>query len=178
MNNPLLTDAQKAEIAKITADAALTPEQKAEAIGRITAEAQAAADSAAAVEAARVAAEAANAKKEAPAGITQDALNTALADQRKAIEGGISAKFQAAKEVAQHIGDVDAMAADSAESIYKLALDAKKVPLEGVHPSAYRSLVKMLPAATEAAPTVIAADAQSITEFTTRYPHAKNLKKG
>ena len=49
----------------------------------------------------------------------------------------------AKKAVAPHVGEVVGM--DSAEAVYKLALDAAGVDLKGVHSSAYAAMVKMLP---------------------------------
>jgi hypothetical protein len=61
-----------------------------------------------------------------------------------------SALYTAAEEVAPYVGKIsNPFAFDSAADIYKKALDAKGVEVEGVDPSAYGAMVKML---TKAAP--------------------------
>lgn len=67
---------------------------------------------------------------------------------------------------------VGAVALDSAEAVYKFALDHAKVPTNGVHPSAYRALVEMLarPAATKA--DTIAMDEAGAADLVKRFPHA------
>jgi hypothetical protein len=50
---------------------------------------------------------------------------------------------EAEKIVKPFIGEV--LAQDSAEAVYRLALDHHEVDLEGVPPSAYKAMVKMLP---------------------------------
>lgn len=84
---------------------------------------------------------------------------------------------QAEEEVRPLIGAV--VAQDSAAAVYKLALDAAGVDLEGVHPSAYRALVQMQAknATVKPAPR-IALDAKANDDFATRYPSAGKLKRG
>ncbi len=122
------------------------------------------------------AAAAAAAAPEAPAAPAPPAMDEALL--RKSIINEVGARFQAAKEVSAIVGEVDALAADSAEAIYKLALDAKGIDTKDVHPSAFRAMLKMIPVQTEAPAPVLAADAASISDFHTRYPHASAVKKG
>ncbi len=56
-----------------------------------------------------------------------------------------SALYAAAEEVAPHIGKIaDPFAFDSAAAIYKKALDAKHVNTDGVDPSAYGAMVRMI----------------------------------
>lgn len=89
-------------------------------------------------------------KKSAPA---QTAADAAPAFSK----ADAAALYTAAEEVAPHVGKINnPFAFDSAADIYKKALDAKGVNVEGVDPSAYGAMVKMLqtaPAvATDAAP--------------------------
>ena len=66
-----------------------------------------------------------------------------------------AALYTAAEEVAPFVGKIsNPFAFDSAADIYKKALDAKGVEVEGVDPSAYGAMVKML---TKAAPIMDAA---------------------
>ena len=80
--------------------------------------------------------------------ITKPAMDAALklvqAETRKETIADIGERYQAAEIVKPLIGKVDALAIDSAASIYKMALDAKGIKTEGVHPSAYKALVEML----------------------------------
>lgn len=73
------------------------------------------------------------------------------------------------------VGEVAAM--DSAEAVYRFALDSAKVDLTGVHPSAFRSMVGMLSAAKpDPAPKRIALDAAGKDDFAKRFPTARPLK--
>ena len=70
-----------------------------------------------------------------------------------------AALYTAAEEVAPHVGKIsNPFAFDSAADIYKKALDAKGIAVDGVDPSAYGAMVKML---TEAAPVMDAALAEN-----------------
>lgn len=76
------------------------------------------------------------------------AMDAALAKvaqdtERKTVER-INAIHEAKALVKPHVGELR-QAFDSAESVFKYALDKAKVDLKGVHPSAYRAMVKMLP---------------------------------
>lgn len=83
----------------------------------------------------------------------------------------------AEEEVRPLIGAV--VAQDSAEAVYKLALDAAKVDLTDVPPSAYRALVRMhKQTQVSKAPVHIALDAASDKSFADRYPTAGKLKRG
>lgn len=84
---------------------------------------------------------------------------------------------QAEEEVRPLIGAV--VAQDSAAAVYKLALDAAGVDLEGVHPSAYRTLVQMQAKNATAKPVPrIAQDAKANDDFAKRFPTAGKLKRG
>ena len=67
---------------------------------------------------------------------------------------------QAEREVAPILGEVAAM--DSAEAVYKMALDALSVDLTGVHPSAYGPMLRALQAA-KPAKSAIAQDSAAAT---------------
>lgn len=83
----------------------------------------------------------------------------------------------AEEEVRPLIGSV--VAQDSAEAVYKLALDEAGVDLTGVPASAYRALVRMHKATkTAKAPVRIALDAASDKSFAERFPTACKLKRG
>lgn len=107
------------------------------------------------------------------------AIAAAVADTEKKTVARMQAVRTAETEVAPLIGVIAAM--DSAESVYKLALDAAKVDTTDVHPSAFRAMVGML-VKTKSVVTVpavkFAVDSESITDFNTRYPNATKMKGG
>lgn len=86
---------------------------------------------------------------------------------------------QARIDVAAHVGQVTG-AADSAEGIYALALDAAGVSREGVPESAYRHMVSMLQKPGEgigAATAQMANDAVAQSGFGKRFPTARQPSK-
>jgi hypothetical protein len=104
-------------------------------------------------------------------------------DDKKAMDAAINAahdaamnKFkairQAEKDVAPIIGEVAAM--DSAEAVYKLALDHLNIDVTGVHPSAYPSIIKL--ATAKAEKPKMAHDAAAASDFATQFPTAAKLK--
>ena len=80
---------------------------------------------------------------------------------------------QAEKEVQHLIGEV--VAQDSAEAVYKLALDHAKVDLNGVPPAAYGAMVRMLPKEGDTNKPRVAMDAASHSDFAKRFPGAGKL---
>lgn len=86
--------------------------------------------------------------------------------------------LQAVKDVRPFIGDVDTLGMDSAGDVYKLALEANKIDLTGVHASAYPAMLKMLPkpGAQPVARNTLAMDAKSVGNFHTMFPTASKLK--
>ena len=94
-------------------------------------------------------------------------------DDRKAMDAAIKGAEQrtmdrfnairrAEREVAPILGEVAAM--DSAEAVYKMALDALGADTSGVHPSAYGALVRELSKAKSAKPA-FAQDAAAAGDF-------------
>lgn len=71
------------------------------------------------------------------------------------------------------------VAQDSAEAVYKLALDHAGIDHAGVHPSAYRALVNLhKQGLSKPAAPRIAQDAASDKSFAERFPTAGKLKRG
>ena len=86
-------------------------------------------------------------------------------------------KIREAEQVVRPlIGDVVAM--DSAEDVYRTALEQSGVDISGVHPSAYPAMVKMAISQKENSRPVIAQDSASVSEFEKAYPTAGKLKRG
>lgn len=121
---------------------------------------------------------AARLKKDKPAqdAVDKPAMDAAIARAGRDGEARAIARFNALRAaeraVAPHIGEVVAM--DSAEKVYKLALDAANVDLTGVHESAYGAMVRMLPlpGASTPAKTRIAMDSSGAADFSKRFPTA------
>lgn len=86
-------------------------------------------------------------------------------------------KIREAEQVVRPlIGDVVAM--DSAEDVYRTALEQSGVDISGVHPSAYPALVKIAISQKENSRPVIAQDSASVSEFEKAFPTAGKLKRG
>lgn len=86
-------------------------------------------------------------------------------------------KIREAEQVVRPlIGDVVAM--DSAEDVYRTALEQSGVDISAVHPSAYPAMVKMAISQKENSRPVIAQDSASVSEFEKAFPTAGKLKRG
>lgn len=82
---------------------------------------------------------------------------------------------EAEQAVRPLIGDVVAM--DSAEEVYRTALEQADVDITGVHPSAFPAMVKMAISQKENKRPKIAQDSAIISDFEKDFPEAK-LKRG
>lgn len=101
------------------------------------------------------------------------AIKSAVVAAEKATIQRMNAIRQAEKEVQPLIGEV--VAQDSAEAVYKLALDHAKVDLTGVPAAAYGAMVRMLPKPGDIKQPRVAMDAASQDDFAKRYPTAGKL---
>jgi hypothetical protein len=100
------------------------------------------------------------------------AIKKAVDATEKATIQRMNAIRVAEKEVAPLIGEV--VAQDSAEAVYKIALDSADVSTAGVHPSAYRAMVGMLVKQADASnkPRVAMDSANVVSDFAKRFPEA------
>lgn len=96
------------------------------------------------------------------------AIATAVAAASAKVRADMEALHVARKEVAPMVGEV---ALDSADAVYKFALDHAKVDTTGVHPSAYRALVKMAGAEKPKASTALGMDAAAAKDVATKFPN-------
>jgi uncharacterized protein len=107
-------------------------------------------------------------------GTTKAAMDAAIQKARGESRAEAIQTFNAIREaeklVLPHIGEV--VAQDSAEAVYKLALDAAGVDLAGVPPAAYRAMVQMLPNPDAKPVPRIAQDANSVGNFQKLFPTA------
>lgn len=108
------------------------------------------------------------------------AVDKARTETQAATLAEAAAIRQAERDVEPHIGAI-AVAQDSADAVYKLALDAAKIDLTGVEPSAYRHMVALLPKPGETstpAPARLAADrAAGATDFREMFPEAGKMAR-
>lgn len=106
------------------------------------------------------------------------AIATTARETEKRTIARLNAIHAAIREVRPYAGNVDAMAFDSAEAVYKFALEKNKVDLASVHPSAYRPMLAILKARGEAStrPGRLATDAAPVEGFATRWPGADRVR--
>lgn len=117
--------------------------------------------------------------KDKPKGMDAAAVKSLVAKARRDAAADFQAIRQAERDVHPLIGEVAAM--DSAETVYRTALESAGVALDGVHPSAFRTLVQMQAAnkvAQDSAPApVVAMDAGSADVFNAMWPTAGKVKR-
>lgn len=113
--------------------------------------------------------------------VDKPAMDAAIRLAADAATKKAAENFRAVREAEQAvrplIGDVVAM--DSAEDVYRTALEQSGVDINGVHPSAFPSLVKMAISQKEnSRPAPLAQDSASISDFEKAFPTAGKLKRG
>lgn len=112
--------------------------------------------------------------------VDKPAMDAAIRLAADAATKKAAENFRAVREAEQAvrplIGDVVAM--DSAEDVYRTALEQSGVDIDGVHPSAFPSLVKMAISQKDNKRPVIAQDSESISDFEKAFPTAGKLKRG
>ena len=86
------------------------------------------------------------------------AMDAMVAGIRAEVMAQMQAAFEARQVVRPHVGDVS-FTMDSAEAIYKFALDYRGVNTRDVHPSAYRVILENLPKTGRPALSPLAMDA-------------------
>lgn len=105
------------------------------------------------------------------------AIRIAADSARRDAQADFRKLREAEQAVRPLIGDVVAM--DSAEDVYRTALEQSGVDINGVHPSAFPSLVKMAISQKEnSRPAPLAQDSASISDFEKAFPTAGKLKRG
>lgn len=112
--------------------------------------------------------------------VDKPAMDAAIRLAADAATKRAAENFRAVREAEQAvrplIGDVVAM--DSAEDVYRTALEQSGVDITGVHPSAFPSLVKMAISQKENSRPAIAQDSASFGDFEKAFPTAGKLKRG
>lgn len=111
--------------------------------------------------------------------VSKPAMDAALAKATKEGENAAVARMAAIRTAEQEcrpiIGDI--IAQDSAEAVYKMALDAKGIDLTDTPPTAYRALVKLALTQDQTPKTPrVAMDSAAHKSFADRYPAASHVK--
>jgi len=114
---------------------------------------------------------------EAP--VTKAAMDAAMRRATTAGEMAAMARMNAIRTAEQECRPIlgEIVAQDSAEDVYRLALDAKGIDTDGVPPAAYRHMVKLALSQDQAVQTPrVAMDSAAVQGFEDRYPNVKNMK--
>lgn len=108
-------------------------------------------------------------------GVSKAAMDAALASVAKSTEATTIARYRAitaAEEaVKPYVGKL-AVACDSAEGVYKVALETMGLDIAGIHPSAYRAVLAAQPKPGDAPVRRIAADQGLPSDFAAQFPDA------
>jgi hypothetical protein len=104
------------------------------------------------------------------------AIATAETSTESKVIARMNATIQARQEVRPHVGEV-ALAFDTAEKVYAYALKAKKVPIDGVHPSAYRAMVGMIQKPTRERAAPMALDTASGGQLDDMFPMGAHINQ-
>lgn len=111
--------------------------------------------------------------------VSKTAMDSAIRLATDSATKKAAQNFRAVREAEQAvrplIGDVVAM--DSAEEVYRTALEQADVDITGVHPSAFPAMVKMAISQKDNKRPKIAQDSAIISDFEKDFPEAK-LKRG
>lgn len=120
--------------------------------------------------------EAAKAKDEEDKKAAMDAaIKVATENAVKAATANAQAIRKAEREVQPLVGEIAAM--DSAEAVYRFALDSAGVDNQGVHASALPALIKMAVQSKSAVTPRVAADSAAADDFRKRFPTASPIAR-
>lgn len=112
--------------------------------------------------------------------VSKTAMDSAIRLAADSARRNAQADFRKLREAEQAvrplIGDVIAM--DSADDVYRTALEQSGVDIKGVHPSAFPALVQMAISQKQNSRPAIAQDSASISDFEKAFPTAGKLKRG
>lgn len=112
--------------------------------------------------------------------VSKPAMDAAIASAVKAAEARVRTTLRdiatAEDDVRPYVGKL-AVTFDSASDVYQSALEAMGVDIKGVHPSAFRAILKSQPKPnTKASNPAVAMDAAAKKSFEERFPNANRLK--
>lgn len=106
--------------------------------------------------------------------VTKPAMDAAINAAVKRVQENARAVRAAEDDVRPYIGSI-AMACDSAEDVYRTALTSLNVDIAGVHPSAFKAILKTIPVpgSQRVAAPAVAMDAKAANSFHELFPGAK-----
>jgi hypothetical protein len=111
--------------------------------------------------------------------VEKKAMDAALASVRESTIKEITEKQNAIREaeraVRPYVGDLN-KAFDSAEGVFKAAFLALDIKVDGVHPSAYPTILKMQPLPGAKKPETPAMDSAHLKSFADRFPDAARIQ--
>ncbi|MFG1417183.1 DUF2213 domain-containing protein [Xanthobacter sp. V0B-10] len=108
--------------------------------------------------------------------VDKPAMDAAIAAAVMAVEDRAKAVREAEKAIRPYVGEL-AVAQDSADGVYRVALEMLGVDVTGVHPSAYPVILKHQPVPGAAVrKQAIAQDAAAAKGFADRYPDASRIR--
>lgn len=113
--------------------------------------------------------------------VDKQAMDAAIKTATDKAEANTIARLRGIQEaervVRPYVGEL-AIAQDSAEGVYKIALETMGVETKGIHPSAFRAILEARPIPGGAVPSVrVAMDSATAKSFTEKYPHAAGLRQ-
>jgi hypothetical protein len=103
------------------------------------------------------------------------AIKLATANAVKAATANAQALRKAEREVQPLVGEIAAM--DSAEAVYRFALDSAGIDNQGVHSSALPALIKLAVQNKSAVTPRLAADSAAADDFRKRFPTASPIAR-
>jgi hypothetical protein len=116
------------------------------------------------------------AKKPQPELVTKSAMDAMGAAIKASVLRSQREIRDAERAVMPYVGELN-HAFDSAPDVYAMALKMRGVDIKGVHPSAYQTLLAMLPkAGVPSHQPRVAMDAASVKGFESRFPEAKHIR--
>lgn len=116
-----------------------------------------------------------------PPGVDRAAMDSAISRARRETEAAVVSRMiairEAEKAVRPWVGEL-AIAMDSADAVYRYALDTLGVDVEGIHVSALPKILTMQPKPGDAPPRAprMAQDSKAIAGYYDRYPGAKRAR--
>jgi hypothetical protein len=114
--------------------------------------------------------------------VTKDEMNKSISAAVNAARLSDRQTFAALEEVRPYVGELKGMTFDSAEKVYSHALKTLGVKVDGVHPSAFKTILDLQPKpgakpvrqqAHDSAP-----GAEAVSDFNTMYPGAAHIQAG
>lgn len=107
--------------------------------------------------------------------VAQDAaISDAVTKARTETIAALRAVSEAEEAVRPYVGKL-AVACDSAEGVYKTALEVLGVKVEGIHPSAFKAVLEAQPRPDGSGPRLVH-DAAPSKDFSERFPNANRLR--